>query len=442
MTWIAFCAVAAQAKVHEESLEEAKQNITLANTLVSLLQKYDTDGVKEALEERKSVADPELVKAFLAMNTNLEKYRPFLPNYMFNADTDAEGASDDEGSILSSGADDASSNRASRYGSSTRTSELSEPRHSATVGGDKHLGRVPSGSNEKSISQRISMAYIDCRTITNDNSEAGVPRSESEALAIFVDIVYTAASATQGAVHSMIGDQVILTWNAACRVIQPETKCARFLCRVKAASIENGLCLAGAACSGPSVCHSIVSSTKQQTLIIQHSWRPLLNAMQQLACAHRTILMDRSTYNTAHFEIDAYPVDSITYDTENGPATPSTRSQQPYHARWRSLVEDISIHRLVEQSPSPFTTLSEKSEVIYEVACEKKHEEDEWMYQLQKDDVQAGSSTLLAKVFEKILQRDVSAAKCLVENLNEMQESQAVCNKRSALVERLLRSLN
>lgn len=115
---ISFCSVVLltgvfmQSSEHVRSIERAHAAVLMSQHIVDLLRRYDTEGVKTVLagDEARSV-DPQLVASLTAMNANLESYKPFLPNYLFQQADSGDGPSnaldtDDEGDLSRSGSVD------------------------------------------------------------------------------------------------------------------------------------------------------------------------------------------------------------------------------------------------------------------------------------------------------------------------------------------------
>ena len=92
-----------------ESERRGKAQMAANKMTLRVLQrqrKYDTEEVSKILEEctAEGIVDNELIELFEDMNSNLESYRPFLPNYLFQDDDDEdEKDPDDEGDLILDG---------------------------------------------------------------------------------------------------------------------------------------------------------------------------------------------------------------------------------------------------------------------------------------------------------------------------------------------------
>ena len=346
-----------QARDNTKQLAAARKTNAMAEVIVGLLNKYDCDAVNVAIDNFSvQGADPGLVKSFITMNTNLEKYKPFLPNYLFltsDSDPDAPEGGDDE---YSEGSIDIATvqsynekDRESTHGGyqtpkqalngsakqsflrapksayalkdlRTEESEISSETSSAS-------GKVPrqvhgSGSGEGSrmrftqqFDGKISYAWLDVSP--NACRSASLSISSARLKASLIDNVYRIANSTKASVHSMVGDCIIVSWNATHRVVQPEAKAAQFVCRVKAAM--EGHYLAAAVCSGSAKCESYTSATKQQAMLIHARWLPLLTAAFTLAKKYKTVILDEKTFDVGTFDVDAQPIDRVEWVEHDDP---------------------------------------------------------------------------------------------------------------------------
>jgi hypothetical protein len=108
----------------------------------------------------------------------------------------------------------------------------------------------------------------------------------------FIDLVHGLATATQGALHSFVGDTVQLSWNAAMTCAHPEVRAARFLCKVKAA-VENipshEFSVGGALACGPAT-SQFGGSGYVSAFVLSLPWRAKLLACFALAKRHRAFV--------------------------------------------------------------------------------------------------------------------------------------------------------
>ena len=78
-------AVYIQSRTMTDLLNRRGKTIEVAKTVCQMLRDYDVDGVTTVLEQQTLGADPQLVHELVELNSNLQRYRPFLPNFLFLA---------------------------------------------------------------------------------------------------------------------------------------------------------------------------------------------------------------------------------------------------------------------------------------------------------------------------------------------------------------------
>ena len=133
---------------------EADAAIQMNISVADKLRLYDTDGVAEILAAHEGVVDAKLLRAFTAIQHNLQEYRPHIPDYVIAAttaeavsndtsnDDDADGGGEevDEGDLLDGddrsyySASSAESNKAFEAKKSTKSIKTHESPHSVTSG--------------------------------------------------------------------------------------------------------------------------------------------------------------------------------------------------------------------------------------------------------------------------------------------------------------------
>ena len=398
-SWIMLAAIAVQSDVHDKSLKAAKRNTLLANEVVALLRKYDTDGVSAALKRHSGEADEDLVEAFKAMNANLEMYRPFLPNYMFVPSS--SGEEEDSPSMADSSTDGNVTEIISSGNQENRSLNTSaNPLQPRSRGGsgpglspeelESSAFRLPSGGNIFALSRnvssstelelslphravshkaRITLAVVDCHTSVFEERSGSTRSYNLDKLEAFVDMIYASANGTHAAVHSMLGDRALISWNAVSRAIQPELKACRFLCKLRTAAEFADVSLAATACSGSADCNDVVAKTRQQVGVVHADWQPLLENLFETAKRYRTILIDEPTQDVGQYEAETIAVDRYNF----------------------CLVEDsgtVSVCSNIcdPQSREETDTKGQRSAIVYELLGEKTFREDEWMYQVGSGD--------------------------------------------------------
>jgi hypothetical protein len=264
-------------------------------------------------------ADADLLSQLRAIASNLEKYRPHLPNWVIEAAMLSESsASDGDGQLPARTAGDDSDletissvptetsprtgNQADngsfgRKGSSPGAFEMRDaPRDKSSPRGRSDSCCDPMAKYDSSptmtrahrvsslISKQVARAFIDVH-----------PTTESAALHAAVDLVHDLARATRAAVHSFIGDRLDVTWNAAQRVAQPEEQAARFLARLRAAAHQRGDALpklTGAAAVGPATTLMAGRTGRTQTLAVRCGrWQSTLEILARVATRGDTFVV-------------------------------------------------------------------------------------------------------------------------------------------------------
>ena len=363
-------------RVNNAQRAKAEGAVALAHRIVDLLRDYDTDGVTEELleEESKGEVDPKLIASLRAMNRNLEEYRPHLPNYLFlkstTTDDEAENmkvesvgkaekkyrktsaAVDVESEGTLSDSDRASSSRVS---SVERTSNSAKG--SNVMKRDGSLHRTATG-DKMTFEGNVAVALIDCRACFADGETAAASN-----IVAFVNAIYTVAKTTHASIHNLAGDTAMLSWNATHRISRPQAHAALFLAKLKAATAAlPGFRLCAAATVHRAVCHHVVSSTKQQALLIEQADSAALYTCFELAKAYSTVLVSEGIQSASQYEVESQPVELLSYER----GKPNSGSL---------VLEDLHVSlKSASDAKSTFT--------VYEVLKLHQHEENEWMYQV------------------------------------------------------------
>ena len=198
-------------------------------------------------------------------------------------------------------------------------------------------GRGSTASESLAIIGPVTFALVDItKALRRVEAVAGTGGSSDAYVSEIVDRIYSLAESMKGSVHSFLGDGVQLTWNATRRVVQHEAKAVRFLVRI-------GSDMSGAAHTGFARCQ--LAGTRQQSIVLQERWQPIVRTAFVLACRFGTNLVTGSTFETS--------------------------AQVQFEAR--------CVMCLVDDAVEEATSSKEKQVQLYEVTSERVGIE-EWMY--------------------------------------------------------------
>ena len=301
-------------------------------------------GLKETM-----AVDEELVTTFRVLTVNLDKFRPHIPNWLMDQvkEDDAErqaGAereieqlltnrsgdpfgrpsSEDERSIVMSDVGRAISSVGSDADS--RIDFGKSPRTPHTPGGirpsPRKFGQVPSTGSADSgaakdghhvvntqflapgvlCSRPGAMVRVNFRAL-----HTGASRSSNaevtDALHALVDGAHDLAHSSKAALHGFVGDELVVTWNAASRAVQPEAKAMRFLWRLRAMlsrSAGDVLSVTGAGMVGP-LQVLLAGQGRTQALTVSTRWQSSLDALYRAAQEAGTVLVDRAMHSAASY---------------------------------------------------------------------------------------------------------------------------------------------
>lgn len=429
------------------------------------LARYDTasahDAVIDAANSSEGAVSPALLVSLRTLVDNLNMYRPHLPNWVLQRtlDEDTEGDLDleehEEG-------DDESFASASTGGSWSRqpgSGRLYTPKSDSPGQKPSTPKRRGSGEEAANISPadellrgalirsdiHVAKGAIVVFTYVPLNDD-GAPFSlvnptDAQRAALsnimhsFTECIYAVAGQVRGAVHSFVGDQVTVTFNAASRVAQPEVKAAQFIARMKKAAgkpdvrevlqhddeitklddrdvaaalamyngvstpaddepqqakrktrapdalhvartpeVHLGLC--GAACSG-SVASMTAGRNASQAFAVMLPFHDRLSALTRYSRRTRSFVLDERTYKAAKFDVVAHGVAAL--QLNDGPdhaamgGASSPHAASPPHRQPDPNAADDALVAAVAARTLAFA-------VIGEVGVAN----DEWMYVMNK----------------------------------------------------------
>eukprot|EP00760_Papus_ankaliazontas_P007857 PhM_4_TR13563/c2_g1_i1/m.29267 len=397
-----FVAIHLQCKAHQKHVEESKAAVVLCQKVVNLLRQYDTGGVDETLSVASFGVDPALVQSLSAMNANLKTYKPFLPNYVFlsqHSDDDEEGNglggdedTDDDGTgtgtrtpndkrscgtISCVDLDDSHSARSSlsrgsgrrylaRNGSTNRmmvnTADTTELGMTASTSTFSPQSQQPLGHPALSLNgrkKRISMALV-------ETPQREADTYSPEALQKYVDTVHEAAKTTRGALHTMVGDSVSVTWGSTMKVAQSELKAAKFLLSLVPLKVG------AAVFTGQAHFVSLLSSSQQHANLVLADWLCAAALTFRLARRYNVHLVCERTQSVICSFMDTRAVDVVrnvsVCDHDDGAV---------------SVCNDPAAAMAVFTSRSHFVVDTYVYELVREFRIDDSND-DEWMYQLQK----------------------------------------------------------
>ena len=395
----------------ERLAKEATAGADCAARVATRLQRYDTVGVRAALTAYESQAgvNKRLARSLRNLNENLEKYKPHLPAWVLPNDDDVERDSA-PGSAMSISGDKVlrKGSRGAVYMTEEEEMEA-EAAYNGSMSGhtdeEDHSivatsqlpGMADSGHSVSSVTVRrhhrnIAIAVLDFRVLKAAEQQArgslssSLPgftggfmedaparspepdkkrrhRAKVDSITGVVDVAHRVAKETGGAVHSFIGSQLVLTWNAA-RLIQgaPEKHAAKGALRVCKEAKELGYAeVCGAVMAGNALVH--VAGSGQQALLIDIAWRHSLRRLGEYARYFQTVVADGASHHACVLEVDSRAV---------------------------ALLPDRSLetHDVEARLMRPGHTSSGHMQV-FELLSERKMDENEWMYQLQQLETKA-----------------------------------------------------
>ena len=159
---------------------------------------------------------------------------------------------------------------------------------------------------------RIVLAIVAFCLRRGTTKEHGIS-AISAATSRFVDKVSEYASVQLAAVHSYVGDELVVSWNAASRVSQPEARAGRFLARLKADPGHPDVLVGGAAYSGSARVQLAGTSARQQAITVNTKWMPVLREMAALGAEFNTFFVDHHLSAESDFAIKTRGVGGVVY---------------------------------------------------------------------------------------------------------------------------------
>jgi hypothetical protein len=357
-------------------LSAAEAANELSRNVAELLRTYDTDGVSYLLEEYAALpdADPELVQSYRALVDNLERYRPHLPNWMVGTGDESEvGSQASRRSSMTSARQGANGTpTGSSVAARVRSVSLAGAKQGAngTPNGSSVAARVRSASNAGSgagTAPAVPVALVGApyngvvafATVQFATAAERTFDGRCEATNGFVDTVHSLAAATNGAIHSFVGDTVQLSWNAAMRTAQPDVKSVRFMCRLRAAmaklpelarAVASGAAMTGKASS------QFAGTGRVSALTVSLPWHGAL-----LACA--AFAKRFGAFVTSGGLADSVP-------------------EAAAHVCRMQPVEQLRVAIGAE----------EHTVTVHEILDERDDDNDEWMYVMSKQGANAKSA--------------------------------------------------
>jgi len=123
-----------------------------------------------------------------------------------------------------------------------------------------------------------------------------LPRSAvADATDAIVDRIFALANQLGAAAHSFVGDVVTLSWNAANRVMQPESKAAKFLLRLRQDPGHDLAVVGGAAFAAIAHVGTCGGRTGGQRAVTIHSpWWPVFQRLFELGRHHATFVVNNT----------------------------------------------------------------------------------------------------------------------------------------------------
>jgi hypothetical protein len=301
--------LATQMYAHDDALARAEASMVMTHRVVELLGGFDTASTWAVLQRAEEVGrvDTELVDAFRALIAHLDQYRPHLPNWVLSpnnegvddfgiADAESEGATPQAN-------DDVAEDKLQHSLSSIATSTTSHR-------GPDSLAQSPSdhainvtlrralakrGSMAARAGTKCCLAYIDLtfrdaprggggiHRVAQPNGTPQQPVTLTHALNAIVDHTHYLAKHTSAAVHSFVGDRIIISWGAAAFSDAVYLKAARFFLRWKNAPPAGSSLVAVSGAVECGTANTLLAGSGQQALMLHATWLPSLDALAAAA---------------------------------------------------------------------------------------------------------------------------------------------------------------
>eukprot|EP00672_Neobodo_designis_P002865 CAMPEP_0174879606 /NCGR_PEP_ID=MMETSP1114-20130205/83347_1 /TAXON_ID=312471 /ORGANISM="Neobodo designis, Strain CCAP 1951/1" /LENGTH=862 /DNA_ID=CAMNT_0016115001 /DNA_START=275 /DNA_END=2863 /DNA_ORIENTATION=+ len=125
-----------------------------------------------------------------------------------------------------------------------------------------------------------------------------------DALHALVDAAHDLAHVGKGVIHSFVGDEMVVSWNAASRAVQHEAKALRFLWRLRAAMCQAApdvLRVTGAAFTGQMQVLLAGQQSNSQGLTLSTRWHAALDTLFRAAQEAGTVFAERQMHASASY---------------------------------------------------------------------------------------------------------------------------------------------
>ena len=167
--------------------------------------------------------------------------------------------------------------------------------------------------NGASFIGRISVAIFRFTALLD--KESGIPSLERR-LNNFCTQISDFATQHHATVHHLIGDTVLMTWNATHRVACPEVKASKCFVDLEAAATSCGMKSCGAIATGSSLCY--YAKMGNQIMPAAHlPWRGRLYSAMDFASRYSTVIVDDKTASNITHALDIRAVERLTYFVGN-----------------------------------------------------------------------------------------------------------------------------
>eukprot|EP00759_Apiculatamorpha_spiralis_P025996 PhF_6_TR29201/c0_g1_i1/m.42723 len=316
--------------VRSQSIVKASSELCFA--VSRKLMKYDTEGAKKALAKisQETMVDDRFIVAMNQLIVNLDKYKPYIPNYASDFLLQSEESMSDIDTMSTMTEDQpqqnqlflpASSNTSTDHdlgGSSMTTlsalttiarvcaiaDSLIDPPHSDDLDGS---GRFSENSSNSVISQHrnVTIGWFHIQVGPNEDMyESSINR--------VINRIHRAAKATGTLLHSFVGDVVVASWNTTTPLVGHCVKSSVFASRLQISSGDANIQIFGALSSGMGVLY--IAGSKQKTLTVHIAWKCRLQMLSNLSRKYETMLVCHSTQEGAEKDVAFQWVDCIKCD--------------------------------------------------------------------------------------------------------------------------------
>lgn len=366
--FLAFLGVIGQLALAKRNMIKAERAALLSRRVSDLLAQYNTAACRREIAAYLTLddADATLAEVSLALVANLERYRPFLPNYVLAANGSDEdddlldrpaakttASGQRQSSVAATAApssDNGSTTESDARGAVPSEKLSSSPRQHPQVGQSFDCGNNSVRSNHSASGHRadeyagpsgpaavvsVGLSSWHRSVVSFCTMRIGLAASVPFSVATaalqhqLVGVLHEKSSATGAALHAFVGDTLTATWNATRRVAMGETKACRFMLAVRdalqaAADLRVAFRAAGAVVTGPA--HSLFAGDDRLRLFTVCLDEPAAtNAGLSLRTARGItgLVMDSVTRDAARYHMAAVPVDVVTAPG-SGPAAPTT----------------------------------------------------------------------------------------------------------------------